>query len=106
RMSLQGFAKITDASNKQLILISDGDPAAPPPGLVQQYVKAGIVISTVEITSHGNTGSPVMRQLANATNPPGKYYFVRNNKSLPKIYQREVRRVGMPLVHNGGTTPP
>jgi Putative glutamine amidotransferase len=44
-----------------------------------------------------------MRQLATATG--GKYYFVRNNKSLPKIYQREVRRVAMPLVHNGDTVP-
>ncbi len=103
RMALQGFAKINDASNKLLIIISDGDPAAPPPGLTQQYIKAGIVISTVEITSHGNTGTPIMRQLATATG--GKYYFVRNNKSLPKIYQREVRRVAMPLVHNGDTVP-
>lgn len=103
RMALQEFARIKDASNKLLIIISDGDPAAPPPGLIQQFVKAGIVISTVEITSHGNTGTPIMRQLATATG--GKFYFVRNNKALPKIYQREVRRVAMPLVHNGDTVP-
>ena len=67
QMALQEFARIKDASNKLMIIISDGDPTPPPQGLIQQFAKAGIVISTVEITSHGNTGMPIMRQLATAT---------------------------------------
>ena len=46
--------------------------------------------------SHGTLSSQVMQRIAQQTG--GKYYVVSNAKALPKIYQREARRIARPLV--------
>lgn len=96
KMAVAGLAR-TDASMKHTIIISDGDPAAPTPATINAYVQNNITISTVAVESHGLAGSRQLQQIAQQTG--GKYYAVRNAKALPKIFQREARRVSRPLVH-------
>ncbi len=55
-----------------------------------------VTCSTVAVGTHGQAGSTVMQNLATQTG--GKYYVVRNNKALPRIFQKEARRVARPLV--------
>ena len=88
-----------------MIIISDGDPSPPRPATIAGYKRAGIQISTVAVGTHGAPSSGPLQGLANATG--GKFYVVSNPKALPKIYQREARRVARPLVYEppGGVRP-
>jgi uncharacterized membrane protein len=95
RVSLAAFQKV-NASVKHMIIISDGDPSPPSPGLVNQFAQQKIQISTVAIGTHGPAGSSTLRQIATATG--GKYYEVRDARALPRIYQKEARKVARPLI--------
>jgi uncharacterized membrane protein len=95
KMALSSFNRV-NASIKHMIIISDGDPSPPFNSTVSQYRQAGIKISTVAVGTHGPPGSTPMEAIATATG--GQYYVVKNPKALPKIYQREARRVSKPLV--------
>ena len=53
--------------------------------------------ATVAVGSHGTIGSQEMQRIARVTG--GKYYVVKNASALPKIYQKEARRVARPLVY-------
>ncbi|QDU95398.1 VWA domain-containing protein [Lignipirellula cremea] len=104
RMALAAFNR-TNASVKHMIIISDGDPSPPAAATIQQYVKSNIQVSTVAVGTHGAAGSTPLQQLAADTG--GKYYVVKNPKALPRIYQREARRVARPLIFepDGGVSP-
>jgi uncharacterized membrane protein/Mg-chelatase subunit ChlD len=104
RMSLAAFNRV-NASIKHMIIISDGDPSPPRNATIANYAAAGIKISTVAVGTHGPAGHQVLQRIATQTG--GKYYVVTNPKALPRIYQREARRVARPLVYepDGGTTP-
>ncbi len=93
------------AAVKHVIVISDGDPVPPSPFTIAKFVKAKIQISTVAIGSHGPPSAGPMQKLA--TDTGGKFYVVTNPKALPRIYQREARRVARPLVYEpeDGVTP-
>ncbi|HEY4232583.1 MAG TPA: VWA domain-containing protein [Lacipirellulaceae bacterium] len=92
-----GLAAITDAAIKHMIVISDGDPS-PPTAATMAALKAGQVkVTTVAVGSHGLLGSQLMQDIATQTG--GKYYVVNNANALPKIYQREARRIARPLVY-------
>jgi hypothetical protein len=83
-----------------MIIISDGDPSPPdfgPGGSVQTLKDLGVQISTVAVGAHGPPGSTPLQRIATLTG--GTYYVVTNAKALPRIYQREARRVAQPLVH-------
>ena len=54
-------------------------------------------MTTVAVGSHGILGSNVLQNIATQTG--GKYYEVNNANALPKIYQREARRIARPLVY-------
>ncbi len=103
-MALAEFRR-TNASVKHMIIISDGDPSPPRAATISAYKKAGVQISTVAVGSHGTPSSGPMQGIATATG--GKFYVVSNPKALPKIYQREARRVARPLVYEpaGGVRP-
>jgi uncharacterized membrane protein/Mg-chelatase subunit ChlD len=92
-----GLASCADAANKLMILASDGDPTAPAKSTIQNLIKGGVVVSTVAVGSHGPAGSATLQNIANATG--GKYYVVNNANALPKIFQREARRIARPLVY-------
>lgn len=93
RLALNGL-KNTKASVKHMIIISDGDPTAPSNQLLNSYVKEKIKISTVLIGNHSLT-TP-MERIAKVTG--GRYYPKTNPRALPKIFQREARRVAKPVI--------
>ncbi|WP_391540431.1 VWA domain-containing protein [Rubripirellula lacrimiformis] len=104
RMAVAGLAR-TPASVKHSIIISDGDPTDPSPATIKSFKDNNITISTVAVASHGLTESRRLQQIAQATG--GKYYAVANGRALPRIFQREARRVSRPLVYEppGGALP-
>lgn len=91
------LAALKDTAIKHAIVISDGDPSPPSSGVIRSMVAAKITVSTVAVATHGPAGSSVLKQLATQTG--GKYYEVRNPKALPRIFQKEARRVAAPLVY-------
>jgi len=88
--------KKTKASMKHCIIISDGDPTPPTNALLNQFVAAKITISTVAVGTHGAAGSTPLQKIAIKTG--GQYRVAKNPKALPKIYQREARRVAKPVI--------
>ncbi|MFK7766962.1 MAG: VWA domain-containing protein [Mariniblastus sp.] len=95
RVMLNGLKKV-NASMKHVIIISDGDPTPPTNRLLNDFVKAKIKISTAAVGTHGAAGSTPLQKIAKVTG--GQYYVVKNAKALPKIYQREARRVAKPVI--------
>ena len=104
-MARNAFARLQDAAVKHMIIISDGDPSPPSSGVISRLKKMNVKISTVAIGAHGPAESGLLRQIANQTG--GTYYAVNNPKILPRIYQKEARRVSRPLVfeHKDGFRP-
>jgi hypothetical protein len=96
-MAHQAFLKVPDAAVKHMIIISDGDPSAPSSGLIKAMTDAKITISTVAVAAHGPAQSQALQSIAQSGG--GKFYKVDNPKLLPRIYQREARRVARPLVY-------
>ncbi len=95
------FAALPDAAVKHMIIISDGDATAPKASTLNlltniQVQDPPVVVTTVAVGSHGSVGTPTMKRIAAKTG--GKYYKVNNAKALPRIYQREIRRLARPLV--------
>jgi uncharacterized membrane protein/Mg-chelatase subunit ChlD len=100
QIAVAGFAGLPDAAVKHMIIISDGDPSQPnfgPTGAVQALKQLGVKISTVAVGTHGPAGSTPLQRIATLTG--GTYYVVRNARALPRIYQREVRKVARPLIY-------
>ncbi|MCA9105053.1 MAG: hypothetical protein KDA83_06490, partial [Planctomycetales bacterium] len=95
QLAHQGLSNV-GAAVKHLIIISDGDPAPPPQGLLDQYIADGIEISTVAVGTHGPATLPPMQDIADQTG--GKFYNVSDPQALPRIFQREARRVAKPLI--------
>ncbi len=91
------LAKLQDATIKHMIIISDGDPSPPTGGTIKALKDGGVTVSTVAVGSHGPAGSVTLQTIATQTG--GKYYVVNNPNALPKIYQREARRIARPLVY-------
>lgn len=104
RMALRGLSG-TAAAMRHCIIISDGDPADPLPSTIQAFRDGGISISTVAIASHGPAESRRLESIASDTG--GKHYVVNDARALPKIFQREARRIARPLVFEppGGAAP-
>ena len=93
RLMLKGLLA-SNASVKHAIIISDGDPTTPTPALLQKFIDNKIKISTVTIGSHRQQNP--MADIAKKTG--GKHYPIKSPKALPKIYQREARRVAKPVI--------
>jgi uncharacterized membrane protein len=96
-LAQQGFAGLPDAAVKHMIVISDGDPSPPSAAAVKAMKDLNVTVSTVAVGTHGPAGSSILRDLARDTG--GKYYEVRSANALPKIFQREARRVAQPLIY-------
>ncbi len=97
--------KSLPAAMKHMIIISDGDPTPASNGVLNGFANAGIKISTVAVGAHGPAGHQELQRIANTTG--GTYYVVTNPQALPKIFQREARRVAKPLIYEpeGGDSP-
>jgi uncharacterized membrane protein len=76
-----------DAAAKRVIIISDGDPAAPTTGLLSKLTEGGISVSTVCINPHSPNDQNMLRNVAQATG--GQFYFVSNPNNLPQIFTKE-----------------
>lgn len=97
KMAATAFAGVKDAAVKHMIIISDGDPTPATAATLSRLKQLKVKISTVAVGSHGKIGSQQMQKIATTTG--GKYYVVKSPKALPKIYQREARRIARPLVY-------
>ncbi len=95
-MARQAFSKVPDAAIRHMIVISDGDPTPPTKAVVAGLVNTKVTVTTVAVGSHGPAGNVELNNLATATG--GKYYKVNQAKALPRIFQREARRVARPLI--------
>ncbi|MBI3862654.1 MAG: hypothetical protein HY290_12255, partial [Planctomycetia bacterium] len=102
RKGLEGLKK-SDAATKHMIIISDGDPAPPPPGLVQEYIDNKISVSTVAIFPHGGNEIGLMRNVSTATG--GRYYFPSDANQLPSIFIKESKTLKRSMIQNKTVTP-
>lgn len=75
------------AAVKRVVIISDGDPAAPPASLLKQLNEAKISVSTICIAPHSNSDQNMLRWVAETTG--GNYYFVQDPNRLPQIFTKE-----------------
>src|SRR5262249_6553469 len=93
-MAYQGL-KGTDAAVKHVIVISDGDPQAPKPELLQALAAAHITVSTVAVFPHG-MGTGTLEEMARATR--GLFYNVTRPDEIPRIFLKEAQRVLKPAI--------
>jgi uncharacterized membrane protein len=93
--------KDSDAKQKHMIVISDGDPAAPAERLYQDYTNAKITVSTVAVYPHDISDQglpPTMRRIAERLK--GRAYGPINNnpQQLPQIFIKEATVVKRSLI--------
>ncbi len=93
----------TDAAQKHMIIISDGDPSPPSPATIQSMVGASITCSTVGIGYGQHVVEPTLRNIAQATN--GRFYACRNPRTLPQIFVKESQIVRRSLIDEHRFTP-
>ncbi|MCP4194603.1 MAG: VWA domain-containing protein [Planctomycetaceae bacterium] len=96
KLAAAAFGNCKQAAIKHMIVISDGDPAPASQAVLNTFKKLQVKVTTVAVGTHGPAGHQELKRIATATG--GKYYVVRNPQALPRIYQREARRVARPLV--------
>jgi uncharacterized membrane protein/Mg-chelatase subunit ChlD len=96
-MARRAFAQLADAAVKHMIIISDGDPARPSNQILNGLVAGKVTVSTVAVGAHGPAESQLLQQIASYTG--GKYYQATSPNALPRIFQREARRVARPLIY-------
>ncbi|HVP12298.1 MAG TPA: VWA domain-containing protein [Phycisphaerae bacterium] len=100
-MAYQALMSCTDAAQRHMIIISDGDPAPPTTGLLNKMVGSKITCSTVSIFPHGGSEIATLRHIANVTG--GTYYALSqpgDEKRLPKIFIKEAKIVRRPLIRD------
>jgi len=93
--------KDSNARQKHVIIISDGDPQMPNPALIAQYQAAKVSVSTVSVYPHTqNPGQlpPNMKAIADALK--GKAYGPVNDNfnQLPQIFIKEATIVRRSLI--------
>ena len=96
KLAADGFTKISQATVRHMIIISDGDPSPAKAPTIRALKDLKVKVTTVAVGTHGPAGSTQLQQIAVQTG--GKYYKVTNPKALPRIYQKEAREVARPLV--------
>lgn len=100
-MAYQALMNCKDAAQRHMIIISDGDPSAPSPGLLNRMKGNRITCSTVSIFPHGGAEIGTMRDIAKKTG--GEYYSLSkpgDEKRLPKIFTKEAKVVRRPLIRD------
>ncbi len=91
----------SDAKNKHIIMISDGDPQPPNAGLIQACLDNKITISTVSVYPHdlSDQGLPkTMRWIANQTGGRAYGPINGNFSQLPQIFIKEATIVRRSLI--------
>ena len=86
----------SDAAQKHVIVISDGDPTPPSAELLKKLADAKITCTGVCIFPHSTADNIKLQQMASATN--GRYYEVKEAQSLPQIFIKEAQVVRRSLI--------
>ncbi len=97
----QGGLIRSDAKQKHVIIISDGDPQKPNGKLVDQYLRAKVSVSTVSVYPHDTSDQglpPTMRDIAKTLK--GRAYGPVNNNpnQLPQIFIKEATVIRRSLI--------
>jgi uncharacterized membrane protein len=87
---------LKDASQRHMIIISDGDPAPPARVTIQKMIDNQITCSTVGIGYGVHVVEQTLRDIANKTG--GRFYPCRNPKQLPQIFVKEAKVIRRPLI--------
>lgn len=96
--------KGSDAGQKHIIIISDGDPQVPNPALVAKLREARIKVSGVAVSPHDGPGStPQYKAFVQDTG--GNFYDVTDPKKLPQIFIKEAQIVQRALINEEPFTP-
>jgi uncharacterized membrane protein len=95
--------KDCDASQKHVIIISDGDPAAPSQQLLTQCKDAGITCTGVAIFPHSSMDIQSLVRVAQTTG--GRFYDVKDPQQLPQIFIKEAQVVRRALIVEETFTP-
>jgi uncharacterized membrane protein/Mg-chelatase subunit ChlD len=99
----QDALEASDAATRHMIIISDGDPSPPAPGLLQQFISSKISVSTVAINPHGGQDTALMQSIAATTG--GRYYFPQDPALLPQIFIKEAKTLRRSLLQNKDYVP-
>ena len=98
-LAYQGLEPLR-AGQKHMVIISDGDPAAPSSKLLQKFIDAKITITTIMYAGHGTfLHQQAMRAIAGMTG--GTFYKEPPPSDLPKIFTKEATVVSRSLLNEG-----
>ncbi len=95
--------KECDASQKHVIVISDGDPTAPTQELLTKCRDAGITCTGVAIFPHSAMDIQSLVRVAQSTG--GRFYDVKDPQQLPQIFIKEAQVVRRALIIEETFTP-
>ncbi|MBI4580418.1 MAG: VWA domain-containing protein, partial [Planctomycetes bacterium] len=98
RLAVRDLLALRDASQRHMIIISDGDPAPPSQQTLNTMQANKITCSTVGIGFGAHVYAQNMLPIAQATG--GRYYEVKNPRRLPQIFVKEARVVKRALIDN------
>ncbi len=102
QMALKELMK-TDASQKHMIIISDGDPSRPARRILQDMKDAKITCSTIGIGYGSHVMEDSLKEIARMTG--GTFYPCRNPRLLPQIFVKESKVVRRSLISEEPFTP-
>ena len=83
---------------KHIIVISDGDPAAPSPQAMNQLIANKITVTTVIVAAHGNDPGSIADDARHGREDQGAVLPGHQPQGLPRIYQKEARIISRPLI--------
>jgi uncharacterized membrane protein len=92
----------SNARQKHVIIISDGDPQRPNDSLVQQYIKAQVSVSTVSVYPHDRSDQglpPTMQMIAKTLKGRAYGPIDTNPNQLPQIFIKEATVVRRSLIY-------
>ena len=96
--------KASDAAQKHVIIISDGDPSPPTPELLADYKANKITISTVLVDGfHQGQFVKPMQLISKSTG--GRFYHPKDPKQLPSIFIKEAKTLKKSMIQNKTFTP-
>ena len=93
----------SDAAQRHMIVISDGDPSPPSAAVVAQLKRQRITVSTVGIGMGYHVAAASLKQLAADTG--GRFYLPQDPNQLPQIFIKEARTVTRALLYEKPAIP-
>ncbi len=93
----------SDAAQKHMIIISDGDPSPPSEPVLRAMVDKQITCSTIGIGWGAHVMTQTLQMIANRTG--GRFYAPKNPQELPQIFIKESKVVRRPLIIDEPFTP-